>query len=151
MGPDGQPRLSLPRTPGSTVPQCDTSFIGSICALISASFSVGRSFGTPFLWSGCLGWVSPTLASRVRKRPGSFLIGSHYHGSNYYCTTITPIAHGEVLQRAPPTIGVCRSTFPFPFHDTCMRICKRAPPHCAVPMRICMTGTLPAITTDESI
>ena len=143
MGPDGQPRLFLPRSPGSTVPQCNTSFIGSICALISASFSVGRSFGTPFLWSGCLGWVSPYISILGPETTG--VISNRESLSwlqllLYELIAITPIAHGDwgcttaACSAHHWSVFSIRSTFPFPFHDTCMRICKRAPPHCAVPM-----------------
>ena len=134
MGPDGQPCLSLPRTPGSTVPQCDISFIGSICALISASFSVERSFGTPFLWSGRLGWVSPYISIR-----GPETVISNRESLSWLqlllYDAITPIAHGEdvLLQRAKLKYWVStpqipqvqtrhsddswlRSRFSFPFH-----------------------------------
>ena len=57
--------------------------------------------------------------------------------------SITPIAHGEdvLLQRAPPTSVLDPLYIPIPIPRymhanlqasaaTCMRICKRAPPHC---------------------
>ena len=58
----------------SRVPPCCASLVRSIHRLVSALLPVGRPFGTS---------RPNTLACGLRKRPGSFLIGSHYRDSQY--------------------------------------------------------------------
>ena len=76
-GPDGRPKLfsSARSRLTSRVPPCCASLVRSIHRLISALLPVGRPFGMS---------RPNTLACGLRKRPGSFLIGSHYRDSQYY-------------------------------------------------------------------
>ena len=64
----------------SRIPTCCASLIRSTDGLVSAFFPVGRLFGTS---------RPRTLACGLRKRPGSFLIGSHDNNSTFYIRTLT--------------------------------------------------------------
>ena len=121
MGPDGQPRLSLPRTPGLTVPQCDTSFYRVyLCPYIGLLFRGEVSWDSfPVEWS--FGMSQP-----IHYHPGSETTGVISNRESlswlqillYEVITITPIAYGDtedvLLQRAPPTTGVCPLYIPIP-------------------------------------
>ena len=140
MGPDGQPRLSLPRTPGSTVRQWYFLHRVYLCPCISLLFRgevIWDSF--PVEWSFGMS-LSPYISIRGPETTG--VISNRESLSwlqllLYELIAITPIAHGEdvILQRAPPTTGLDPLYIPIPIPRYMHANLQARAAHCAVPMR----------------